>query len=673
MARVAAAGQLRFETVHVAARGQPVPVEVNSRVVELGDRRVFVAVVRDVSANKAAEARILRLNRTLRTLSEINQVIALEEDPDRLLARVCEAAVTYGGFRMAWLGRAEPDGRVRALASAGDHEGYLQGAPIRWDDTPEGRGPAGTAIREGRTVAVERLAAEPGFEPWRGAAARSGFRSSIATPVRIRGERFGALSLYAAEPQAMDREVLELVEELASDLGLALQAFEDRRRLRESERGLANAQRMAHLGGDKYRPRQRPARLVRRGVPHLRPRSRELRRSRRGLLRARAPGRRRLRPAGRRRRPRRRPATRLRAPHRATGRRGARAARAVRVRARPRRPRRPQPRRRAGHHRAPAGGGRARRAARAAPAAVRAAAHSVPADGPGPHDPRVEPGGRARVRVHARRGGRPVAIRPDHFGEAPPAAPAVHGGAHQGRPHDRSGQPERHEGRAAHRLRVARHPAARPRRHAHRFHGDGPGRDRAPAGRRPARRRAARSRGGPEDGGRRPARRRHRARLQQPAHRRARLRRVPPRAPSARRSRARRPRGDPAGRRARRAPDRTAAGLQPPPDPGAEAARPQRDGRRAGAAARSGHRRGHRSRHAPGGRARPRGRRPGAPRPGAHEPGGQRARRHARRRPPHDRDAQRRRRRRRRGGPSRHHAGRLRLPVGQRHGQRHVA
>ena len=194
---------------------------------------------------------------------------------------------------MAWLGRAEPDGRVRALASAGDHEGYLQGAPIRWDDTPEGRGPAGTAIREGRTVAVERLAAEPGFEPWRGAAARSGFRSSIATPVRIRGERFGALSLYAAEPQAMDREVLELVEELASDLGLALQAFEDRRRLRESERGLANAQRMAHLGGFRHRPRQRPARLVRRGVPRLRPRSRELRRSRRGLLRARAPGRRR--------------------------------------------------------------------------------------------------------------------------------------------------------------------------------------------------------------------------------------------------------------------------------------------------------------------------------------------------------------------------------------------
>ena len=238
MARIVEAGCLRYETVHVTAGGQTVPVEVNSRVAVLGDRRVLVGVVRDVSTHKAAEARILRLNRTLRTLSEINQVIAREEDPDRLLVRICEVAITCGGFRMAWLGRAEPDGRVQALASAGDHDGYLRSVAIRWDDTPEGRGPTGTAIREGRTVAVDQIETESGFEPWRDAAVRSGFRSSIATPVRIRGEQFGALSLCAAEPQAMDREVLELVEELASDIGLALQAFEDRRRLRESEEKL---------------------------------------------------------------------------------------------------------------------------------------------------------------------------------------------------------------------------------------------------------------------------------------------------------------------------------------------------------------------------------------------------------------------------------------------------
>jgi PAS domain S-box-containing protein len=222
-----------FRTIHVTAAGRQVPVEVSSRKVRVGDDEVFVSVIRDISERQAAEARILRLNAMLRTLSELSELMVHGESADRVMADACRIAVEHGGFRLAWVGAPEPDGRVRVLAAAGT-TAYLDGIAVRWDDTPQGRGPTGIALREHRTVTIADLQTEPAFAPWRERAQAHNLRSSASTPIRQGGVVTAVLMLYAETPDFFDAESTALLEELAGDLGFALRSLEERAALRET-------------------------------------------------------------------------------------------------------------------------------------------------------------------------------------------------------------------------------------------------------------------------------------------------------------------------------------------------------------------------------------------------------------------------------------------------------
>jgi PAS domain S-box-containing protein len=227
-----------FRTVHVAAGGREAQVEVSARRVQVGDDDVFVSVIRDIGERQEAEQRILRLNRMLRTLSEINQLMLRGRTAAQVLQEACEIAVEHGGFELAWIGVEQPDGSVGIAASAGK-AAYLDGIVIRCDDTPQGRGPTGTALREDRTVTVDDLQEDPRFAPWRERAATHGLRSSAACPIRRDGAITGVLMLYAGSPRFFDAEATALLEELAGRLGFALRALEDRTTLRETEAKLA--------------------------------------------------------------------------------------------------------------------------------------------------------------------------------------------------------------------------------------------------------------------------------------------------------------------------------------------------------------------------------------------------------------------------------------------------
>ena len=235
-------GRLVFETVHLSASGERLPVEVSSSLVSVGDEQSVVSVVRDIRGRKTAEGRIRRLNQALRTISEINQLVVREGDAERLFQEACRILVEHGGFRMAWLGAAEPGGRVRPLASAGDSVGYLASVEVRWDDSPTGQGPTGTAIREDRTVSHGEMAPPGAPALWREATAATGLRSGASCPIRKAGVVAGALTVYSAEPAVFDAEMLALLQELAGDLGLALQAIEDRAERERSERDLRTEQ-----------------------------------------------------------------------------------------------------------------------------------------------------------------------------------------------------------------------------------------------------------------------------------------------------------------------------------------------------------------------------------------------------------------------------------------------
>ncbi|MGA2281833.1 MAG: PAS domain S-box protein [Verrucomicrobiota bacterium] len=213
----------------------------NKAVFDAQGRLVEVfSVGNDITERKRAETELRRSNRAMRMFSLCNQEMVRATDETALLQTICQIAVEHGGYRMAWVGFAEQDEArsVRPVTQAGFEEGYLDTLNITWADAERGRGPTGMAIRNGQPVLARNILTDPAFEPWRAAAIQRGYASSIALPLHGGGRCFGALMIYAAEPDAFDADEIKLLGELANDLAYGIGALRHRAERKRAEAAL---------------------------------------------------------------------------------------------------------------------------------------------------------------------------------------------------------------------------------------------------------------------------------------------------------------------------------------------------------------------------------------------------------------------------------------------------
>lgn len=251
-----ALGAIRFETLHRRRDGSTFPVEVSARMVHLEGEPVVVSFARDVTERVAREREIRRMTQLYAALSQVNQAIVWSPDREALFGKVCEVLVTNGHFDMAWIGWNDPlSKRVAVAAKYGDLNGYLDHIQVESGDSPLAQGPVGMAIREACPCVVNDFLTAAETEPWREAAARSGFASVAAFPIRQGGEVVGALAVYAGEKDFFGTLEAALLVEAAMDISFALDHLggEDRRReaeaaLLESERLLREAQEAGGIG-----------------------------------------------------------------------------------------------------------------------------------------------------------------------------------------------------------------------------------------------------------------------------------------------------------------------------------------------------------------------------------------------------------------------------------------
>ena len=218
---------------------------------------LLMEAVWKVVERREAEDKERQAVRSFRMLSHCNKVIALAEDETSLMREICRIMVTEGGWRMAWVGAAEPGPtkRVRVMAQTGIEASELESLEIVWDDVPAGRGPTGTAIRTGQPAICRNLLTDVNSVPWHELAARYGVLATIALPLTGETGVLGALSLYAAEPAALDPAKVALLRRLADNLSYALRvlrmkaAGEQAARKRDAlEIQLQQAQKMEAVG-----------------------------------------------------------------------------------------------------------------------------------------------------------------------------------------------------------------------------------------------------------------------------------------------------------------------------------------------------------------------------------------------------------------------------------------
>ena len=192
-------------------------------------RTYAVGVFHDITESRRHEEALRRLNRALRTLSSTNHALIHATSEQRLFDEMCQIAVEAGGYAMAWVGLRDSSERAIPVAYAGDGaKAYLEGAAASLSKTDLRRGPTGTAIRTGETQINHSFADNLVLKTLRSAAQKHGYRSSIALPLKENGQVFGALTIYATEPDIFDSDEVRLLEELADDTGFGIGALRDR-------------------------------------------------------------------------------------------------------------------------------------------------------------------------------------------------------------------------------------------------------------------------------------------------------------------------------------------------------------------------------------------------------------------------------------------------------------
>ncbi len=228
--RVVASGELLRveETNTVPVTGKTATYQTTKLPLRDKDGGIYAlcGISTDITERKLAEKAQFRLGRALRMLSDCNLVLVRTRNEQQLLTKVCRLVVEVGGYMMAWVGFPEqdPGKSVRPVSYSGYEEGYLENLRISWDGALDiGNGPTGTAIRTGLTEINQNCLTNPKMAPWREAAIKRGYLSTIALPLKSHGQTLGALTIYASELTAFNAEEVVLLEEMANNVALGIE------------------------------------------------------------------------------------------------------------------------------------------------------------------------------------------------------------------------------------------------------------------------------------------------------------------------------------------------------------------------------------------------------------------------------------------------------------------
>jgi PAS domain S-box-containing protein len=189
----------------------------------------FHHVAREFNAMlDASQAAHIRENRHIdfyKALSRTNGAIVRMRDSQALFQEVCRICVEHGHASVAYVSLLEGE-LFKPVAWAGPADAFIRsfGGSVN-PSSAEGRGLTAQALRTGQRQVANDCLADPRTLPWRALAAEIGTKAVAAFPFHCASQTVGALSLHMTIEGFFDERVIDLVEEMASDVSFALDNF----------------------------------------------------------------------------------------------------------------------------------------------------------------------------------------------------------------------------------------------------------------------------------------------------------------------------------------------------------------------------------------------------------------------------------------------------------------
>jgi PAS domain S-box-containing protein len=223
--------------------------EVNSLpVVEPAGTVICHGIITDITERIEAEQKIIKANRLYHFISQINQMIVRTADEETLFRETCTIAVETGKFKMAWIGLIdELNNELVPAVVIGEDRGYLCAIKtISINEILEGRGPAGTAIRNEKYVICNDIENCTLMTPWKEEALSRGYNSVMVLPIKKSRKIIGVLCLYSTEKNFFDAEEIALLDKATDDVSFALDVFEKEIQNKKAEEAVFQSEKRYH-------------------------------------------------------------------------------------------------------------------------------------------------------------------------------------------------------------------------------------------------------------------------------------------------------------------------------------------------------------------------------------------------------------------------------------------
>ncbi len=212
-------------------------LSVGSVLDRKGAFKYAIAQVQNISDRKLIEENLHKNYRIQQVLSQANDAILHIHDESELVNRTCEIIVETGDYVMSGIGFIQntKERLVEMTASYGADNDYLKFANIKLSDSSRSNGPVGIAIRTKQTYNCKNINQDESFIPWREAALKRGYASSVSIPLIIGEESIGVLLVYSTKIDAFDNTEIELLEMLAENLMFSINVLRSKQLQKENE------------------------------------------------------------------------------------------------------------------------------------------------------------------------------------------------------------------------------------------------------------------------------------------------------------------------------------------------------------------------------------------------------------------------------------------------------
>jgi len=210
-------------------------VRSSNRPVFEEDRIIGIAgVITDITERKRAEARTEHLNRVLRAIRNVNQLIVKEKDSKRLIKGACDELVETRGYLNAWVALFDESGSLVTTAEAGLGKNFKPMVEmLKRGELPSCEQ---SALKQSGVMIIEDPLTTCTDCPL---SQVYGGRSGMTTRLEHEGKVYGVITVSIPVGLVVDEEEQTLFLEVTTDIAFALHSIkleEGRNRTEESLR-----------------------------------------------------------------------------------------------------------------------------------------------------------------------------------------------------------------------------------------------------------------------------------------------------------------------------------------------------------------------------------------------------------------------------------------------------